>query len=79
MNGYDIPLDRVFAEAYLSALIQGRRGLARSSSRLNLADLPEREGRLKEARSALLEMQAGGVQLTALCQNILQYVKQAGL
>ncbi|CAE7451704.1 unnamed protein product [Symbiodinium natans] len=81
MKEHNVPGNKVFAESYLSALVQGRRlNSARTKQAMTakLADLPEREGRLKEAESALLEMQASNVQLTALCQAFLEYMQQAG-
>ncbi|CAE7451726.1 unnamed protein product [Symbiodinium natans] len=84
MKEYKAPCDAVFAESYLNALLQGRRvptgtGSSVQALTAKLADLPEREGRLKEAQSALLEMQAANVKVTALCQAFLGYVQQAGL
>ncbi|CAE7466413.1 unnamed protein product [Symbiodinium natans] len=82
MKEYGIPFDQVFAESYLNALVQGRRLVSARTMQpitATLADLPEREGRLKEAQSALLEIQADNVELTALCQRFLKYAQQAGL
>ncbi|CAE7412909.1 unnamed protein product [Symbiodinium natans] len=78
MKKYGIRSDPIFAECYVSALLQGKFGHTASTT-ADLADLPEREGRLQEAETALLEFQANNVDLSGMCRAILRYVRKSSL
>ena len=81
MKEHDVLGNSVFAESYLGALTQRRLITARDAQAITaeLEDLPEREGRLKEAQSALLEIQASNVRLSTLCRRVLTFLEQEGL
>ena len=81
-NENNIHLNAVFAECYVRSLFQRR--LAKNAHSVKavqalLADLPGREERLKEAHSALLQLQASNVVLSRLCHVIIEYLRQEGL
>ena len=79
MKRYNVRSNAVFAECCLGALFQRRTNPTTRTTRAidaALADLHQREARLKEAESVLLELQANKVELTTLCRRILKYVQE---
>lgn len=70
MKGLNIEADRVFAETYVTIMLQQKFKHLRDVGAIVDAIRDKDVKRLHAARMALAEFESEGVELTALCQNL---------